>query len=381
MVKDVIPIAKPLMGEDETNLVGEIIKSGMLREGHYTKQFEKDFSHFTGSKYSIAAVNGTAALHVALEALDIQPGEEIITTGFTFIASSNSILFIGAVPIFADISPETYNIDPDSIRQKISKKTKAIMPVHIFGLPADMKPIMEIAEEYDLYIIEDCAQAHGAKIDGQHVGNFSDIACFSLFATKNLTTGEGGVITTNNEDLAEKCASIKNHGRGRSGASYEHFRVGYNFRMTDYTAAIGLTQLQKLPKFLKHRNENVQLLRKHLVDNPSLHIQKIPKGFTHANYIMAPVIVDGDKTPQDYISTLRANKVSSRTIYDVPAYKQENYLSIKKWRWARFVTYPNYSNVSNPVTERIARSHFEVPIHPGVRKDQIEPIAEILNSV
>ncbi|MFX1512373.1 MAG: DegT/DnrJ/EryC1/StrS family aminotransferase, partial [Promethearchaeota archaeon] len=322
--------------------------------------------------------NGTAALHVALEALGIKPGEEVITTGFTFIASANSILFIGAIPIFADISADTYNIDPRSIREKITKKTKAIMPVHIFGLPADMKAIMEIAEEFDLLVIEDAAQAHGAEIDKQHVGTFGDIACFSLFATKNLTTGEGGVIVTNNEELAEECASIKNHGRGHRKAGYRHFRIGYNFRMTDFTAAIGYKQLQKLPEFLERRRENVQLLRDRLTDHPSLQLQRIPKGFTHANYIFAPVIINANKTPQDYISALQAKNISSRTVYDVPVYKQEAYLTVKNWRWARYVDYPDYSSISNPITDRITQNHFEVPIHPSVTKDQIETIADIL---
>jgi len=212
-----IPVVDVDIKEKEIKAVEEVVKSKYLIEGNNARSFEKKFSKFSGSKYTTTVVNGTCALHLALVALDIGPKDEVLTTPYTFIASSNSILFTGAIPIFVDINKETYNIDPEKIEEKITDKTKAIMPVHIFGNPCDMKAIGDIAEDRELIIIEDCAQGHGALIDGKHVGNFGDIGCFSFYGTKNLIGGEGGAVVTNSEELSERIKSIKNHGRSPAG--------------------------------------------------------------------------------------------------------------------------------------------------------------------
>ncbi len=239
-----INVVKPMIDDHEIENILEVLKSGMIAEGPQAKALEKEFQDYTGVKHAIFVNNGTAALHLAFESLDLEPGSEVITSGFTFIASANSISFIGAAPIFGEINNKTWNLDPDQIEKLITPKTKAIMPVHIFGLPANMKEINEVAEKHDLKVLEDAAQGHGGKIDGKHVGNFSDIACFSFYATKNMITGEGGMVVTNNDELADRARSVKNHGRAANTAGgYAHYRIGYNFRAPDYSAAIGRAQL------------------------------------------------------------------------------------------------------------------------------------------
>ena len=255
------------------------------------------------------------------------------------------------------------------------------MPVHIFGLPANMKEIKEIAEDHDLYVIEDAAQGHGGKIDNKHVGNFGDIACFSFYATKNMITGEGGMVVTNDDDLADKARSIKNHGRSSNKAGgYAHYRIGYNFRAPDYSAAIGLAQLKKLPQFLEIRTRNAEYYRKELEDLP-LMFQKIPHGVKHGNYIFAPCIdtENSSLSVPEVVDYLKKEKIIARPIYDVPVYKQPAYLSIHEWRWAKAgIPYPDYSLTSNPITERIAKNHFEIPVHPGVTQENLDVIVEIM---
>jgi len=376
-----IPIVKPIRTEKEKEYVLKVLESGWLAEGKVSKTLEERFSDFVGAKYSITAANGTAALHLALEALGIPPGSEVITTAFTFIASSNSILFIGGIPIFADISSKTYNIDPDDVRKRITPKTKAILVVHIFGLPADMKELKEIAEEHNLFLIEDCAQAHGARINGQHVGTFGDIGIFSFYATKSMIAGEGGIIVTNNEELAEKVTSLKNHGRGKEGGYY-HYRVGYNLRMTDLQAALALAQLERLPEMLNIRARNHKIVREELENINVIEFQYVPPGYTHSNYICAPHLTKKGLNPQRIIDELKKRGISARTIYSIPTYKQPAYLNIKQtWRWAKFVDYPDYSKISLPNTEFIASTHFEVPIHAGLSEEDAKYVASSLKQI
>ncbi|MHA1449480.1 MAG: DegT/DnrJ/EryC1/StrS family aminotransferase [Candidatus Hodarchaeales archaeon] len=376
-----IPVAKPQIGDNEINNVLKVIKSGHLAEGVFSKELEEKIARFTGAKHAITVVNGTAALHLALEAAGFKPGDEIITTAFTFIASANSIAMIGAVPRFADIDPDTWTIDPESIRKTITDKTKGILPVHIFGLPSDMRAINEIADEHDLIIIEDAAQSHGGKIDGKHTGRFGLAGCFSLFATKNIMTGEGGLIITDDSDFADRCKSIKNHGRAASKyGGYKHFTVGYNYRMTDMAAAIGSVQMDRLPDFLKIRSRNVSIYRETLEDYDNISFQEVKQGVEHANYICG--LLTSNKKPQYYIEKLREQGIGSRTIYDTPVYRQPAYKNIKEWRWAiSGIKYPDYTNVNLPVTEKVAANHFEIPVHPGVSEESAKMIAGVMKKL
>ncbi len=374
-------IAQPQISEEEISLVSSTIRNGQFVEGKNARALEKEFAEFVGAKHAICVVNGTAALHLAMEATQIPPGAEVITPAFTFIASANSITFGGGIPIFAEIDPESYTIDPESIEKLITPQTKAILPVHIFGLPCNMKLINELAEDYNLVIIEDACQAHGAKINNKHVGTFGDIGCFSFYATKNMITGEGGMIVTDDDELAARIHSLKNHGRGPKGG-YEHHRIGYNLRMPDPLAAIGLIQLRKLPSMLEKRKRNAETIRQTISNLDYVDVQKTPKNYTHSHYVCAPV-VDADKFSVDeVIHQLKEKGIASRRIYALGCHKQPTYLQgLKKWRWSQYVKYPDYSKVNLPITEQISENHFEIPIHPGVTEIEIGLIQTALEEI
>jgi perosamine synthetase len=376
-----INVVDPQINEEEKKAVMDVLDSKYLAEGPVARKFEEMFSDFVGAKHCLVTSNGTTALHCAIQALGIQPGDEVITTPFTFIASSNSILFNGAIPIFADIDPQTFNIDPNKIEEKITEKTKAIMPVHIFGNPCDMKAIKDIADEHNLKIIEDACQAHGAYFADQHVGTFGDVGTFSFYATKNLTFGEGGAIVTDNEELKDTINSIRNHGRPPKGG-YHHTQIGYNYRTSNVHAAIGVEQLKKLPDMLKTRERNAKYLQKNLSDLPGFKLQKVTKGGKHCWYIAAGITLKDDLPVTKVIEQMKANDIGSRQIYSVPSYQQPAYTNINNYyHWAKFVTFPDYSKVSCPIAEKIGRTHFEIPINPGVTIENMEHIIKILSDI
>ncbi|MHA2256267.1 MAG: DegT/DnrJ/EryC1/StrS family aminotransferase [Candidatus Heimdallarchaeaceae archaeon] len=355
-----IPVVDVDIKELELQAVKEVVESKFLIEGKHARAFEKKFCDFTGSNYATTVVNGTCALHLALVALDIGPRDEVITTPYTFIASSNSILFSGAIPIFADVDVETYNIDPEKIEEKITDKTKAIMPVHIFGNPCDMKAINDIAEDRGLLVIEDCAQGHG-------------------YGTKNLVGGEGGAITTNDEELFQKITSIKNHGRSPAGG-YAHYLIGFNYRMTDMTAAVMNVQMDRAEEIMSKRHYNGDKYRGLLKDSENLRLQKILPGHKHSDYIMAPFIMKEDITQEQIIEFLKSNNIGSRSIYSVLSYQQPSYQDLSKWHLSKVIEYPEYSSVSCPNAELIAKRHFELPMVTSLTDENINYIIEKLQS-
>jgi len=374
-----IPVVDIDIKELEIEAVKKVVESRFLIEGKNARSFEEKFSNFTGSKFTTTVVNGTAALHLALVALDIGPKDEVITTPYTFIASSNTILHSGAIPIFVDVDAETYNINPEMIEEKITKNTKAIMPVHIFGNPCDMKALADIAEDHDLVIIEDCAQSHGAFIDGTHVGNFGEIGCYSFYGTKNLIGGEGGAITTNNEELFEKIKSIKNHGRSPSGG-YVHYLIGYNYRMTDMTAAIMNVQMDRAEEILSKRHHNGDMYRKLLGELEEIKVQKVLPSHVHSDYIMAPVLVKKGITQEQIIDYLKSKNIGSRAFYTMLSYQQPCYKELSKWHLSRVIEYPDYSNVKCTNAENIAKLHFELPMVTSLSDENINYIIDTLNN-
>jgi perosamine synthetase len=380
MVSRDIPFVDPTLDEQEVQAVNDVVKSKMLIENVQTRKFEQRFAKFTNTKYAHACVNGTAALHLAMETLDLAPGDEVITTPFTFIATSNSILFSGLIPKFVDVESNTWNLDPDKVEKAITKKTKAIMPVHIFGLPVNMKHINEIAENYDLKVIEDAAQGFGAKIDGKHVGGFGDVATFSLYATKNLITGEGGVVTTDDENLSDIIESLKNHGRTKEGG-YKHVRVGFNYRMTDMQGAIGRVQMEKADKILASRSKNANHYREVIDNIKGIDYQQIPSGFTHGNYIFAIDTRKSETKPKEAIEKFKQLGVLARPIYSTLSYQQENFKNINTWRWAKVVNYPDYNLDHCPIAEDIAMNHFEIPVVPSLTNAEREKVGEAIKVV
>src|SRR5437870_12316820 len=256
-----LAIARRLRGEEDLADVKEVLASGMLAQGRKVKAFEGAFARDLGRKHGIAVANGTAALHIALLAHTIGSGGEVIVPPLTFFATASTVLLCGAKPAFVDVDGSLYNLDPGKVATSINRKTSAIMPVHLYGQTTEMEPLVDSAKEHGIPIIEDAAQAHGAEYHGKKAGNLGDTACFSFYATKNMTTGEGGMIVTDNDEIAEKARLLRDHGQT---SKYQHVLVGYNYRMTEIAAAIGLVQLKKLDGWVKQRRANVRALCKGL---------------------------------------------------------------------------------------------------------------------
>jgi len=375
-----IPFTKPIIEDEEIEAVKHVLESGMLAEGNVSREFEKLFSEYIGTKFATVTSNGTTALSTALEAMGIQPGDEVITSPFTFIASANSIAMVGGVPVFVDIKPDTYNIDPALIEAAITEKTKAIMPVHIFGMPADMPHINEIAEKHDLQVIEDACQAHGGSINGKRVGSLGRCATFSFYATKNILTGEGGMVTTNDEELYDKMLMVKNHGRGKQGG-YSHYQIGYNNRMMDIVAALGVVQMKRLDFVVKERRKNALEYDEFFSEFEEIRPQVEDEGFQSAYHLYAPSIFSGRMSRDEIVSALRDEGVGSRAVYALPCHKQGTYLNIQKWRWAEFVEYPDYSKVSLPHAEEIGARHFDIPVHPSLTTEEKEFIKNAFRKI
>lgn len=250
-----IPVAEPYIGDEELKNVIEAVKSGWISsKGKFIEEFEREFAKYCGVKYGVATANGTVALHLALKALGIGKGDEVIVPALTFVATANAVTYCNAKPVFVDSHPEYWCINPEKIEEKITPKTKAIIPVHLYGHPCDMDRIMEIARNYNLYVIEDAAEAHGAEYKSRKIGSFGDISCFSFYGNKMITTGEGGMCLTNNEELAERMRNLRDHAMSKN-RRYWHETVGFNYRMTNLQAAVGVAQLKKLDELIKKKRQ------------------------------------------------------------------------------------------------------------------------------
>ena len=262
-----IPVAEPDIGKEELENITEAVKSGWISsKGKFILELEEKFSKFIGTKFGVSTSNGTTALHLALEALDIKAGDEVILPTLTFIACANMVKFVGAKPVFVDSHPDYWCIDPKKIEEKLTDKTKAIMPVHLYGHPCDMDPIERIAKKHNLFIIEDCAEAHGAEYRGRKVGSMGTISCFSFYGNKIITTGEGGICLTDDEVLAEKMRIIRDHGMSLQ-KRYWHEVIGFNYRMTNLQAAIGVAQLGKIDYFINKKRETARMYNQLLNNN------------------------------------------------------------------------------------------------------------------
>jgi dTDP-4-amino-4,6-dideoxygalactose transaminase len=352
-----IPIAKPQLDQAEIDAVSDVLRSGIIAEGQRVAQFEEAFAEYTGTDHAVAVNSGTAALHAALLAHGIGRGDEVITSSFSFIATGNSVLFTGARPVFADICADTFNLDPKLIEEKITPATKAIMPVHLYGHPADMDAIRDIAEDHDLILIEDACQAHGAALSAKKVGSFGTGA-FSFYPTKNMTTSEGGMITTNSLEVAERARMIRSHG---SKQRYLHEMLGYNLRMTDISAAIGLVQLGKLAEYTSSREHNAALLSKGLRDIEGIQCPTVRPGCRHVFHQYTIRIRERDALA-DY---LKGIGIGTGIYYPIPIHRQPYYKEL------------GY-NDSLLVTEKASREVISLPVHPGVTE---EDIATIVNAI
>jgi perosamine synthetase len=365
--ENLIPINLPKIGEEEIEAVVKVMQEGPLTNalgaGPKVTQFEKNFAKFAGVKHAVAVNTGTAALHSAIVAAGVKHGDEVILPSFTFVATAEAVVMAGGKPVFADIDPKTYNIFPEEIKKNVTEETKAIVPVDLYGFPADAKPIHEIAAEHGLAVVEDAAQAHGATYMGKPAGVFADAACWSLYASKNITTGEGGIVTTDSDEVDEKLRLIRTHGEK---AKYASLMLGYNYRMSEIQAALGIVQLKKLPSFVAKRRANAQRLTKILARTEKLQLPREMKDRQHSWYLYTVRLKDGGEAERNTIlEELKKKDIGATAYYVHPVHTMPYYRE-------------SFGEPHLPETEKAAKQVFSLPIHPGVTEEQMDYIGKSL---
>jgi perosamine synthetase len=361
MNRPTIPAAKPLIGDDERAAVDRVMRSGMIAQGPEVAAFEQEFSQALVSGRECVAVNsGTSGLHLGLLAAGIGPGDEVIVPSFTFAATGNSVALTGATPVFADIEPDQFCLDVESVRASITDRTKAVMPVHLYGHPADMSGFAALAAEHGLQIFEDAAQAHGAELGGQQVGTFGDFAMFSLYPTKNMTSGEGGMVSCANGDIARQVRLLRNQGMERQ---YANEVIGFNARMTDIHAAIGRVQLTKVAGWTADRQRNAAFLDANL---EGVVVPPVAEGATHVYHqYTIRVVEDRDRVVQ---ALREEHGIGSGVYYPIPNHRLESLA-------------PFAPGLDLPETERAAREVISLPVHPSLTQEHLERIVTAVNTV
>lgn len=363
-----IPISQPAIGEDEIQDVVAVLRSGHLVQGPKVEALEQQFSDWCGVKHAVAVNSGTAALHIALHACGIGPGDEVITTPFTFVATANAILMTGARPVFADIDERTFNVSPESIERALSNKTKAILPVNLFGYPADYRALRAIAERHSLRIVEDAAQSVDAVFDGRKSGNLGDVGCFSFYATKNLMAGEGGMITTNDPDLFERARLFRHHGQSPE-RRYEYSGLGYNYRMSDVHATIALGQLRRLKQYTEKRREYAALYSDALRDIHGIVLPKESENVSHVFHQYTIRILSNAKLSRDGVQKMLMERGIQSQIY----YPKPLFTSLHLRNGALLSEYPT--------TERMTGEVLSIPVHPALKREDVEYISHILQEL
>jgi dTDP-4-amino-4,6-dideoxygalactose transaminase len=335
----------------------------MIASGKYVTAFEQNFAEYSGAKFGIANANGTTALHTALLMCGIKPGDKVVTTPFSFIATANSILFCGAKPVFADIDPLTYNINPAELEKilKKEKNVKAVMLVHLYGLACDMAEILKLKKKYKFKLIEDACQAHGAEFQGKKAGSFGDAAAFSFYATKNMMTGEGGITLTNDAKMDKYGRQVINH--GREGHS-THTVLGYNYRLTNLAAAIGIAQLEQLEGWIKKRNENAAALSKAFENLDFIKTPAVPKNCRHVFHQYTVRVKASER--EKFMKYLADNGIGSGIYYPAVMYKQPYYKKL------------GYKSGLCPEAEKAAKEVISLPVHPMLSKEDIEKIINVI---
>lgn len=364
MTAQFIPPAKPILGDDERKAVDEVIASGMVAQGPQVHAFEDEFSsQVVDGVYCVAVNSGTSALHIGLLASGIGEGDEVIVPSFTFAATGNSVALSGAKPVFADVDPVTFTLEPASIEASITDKTAAIMPVHLYGLPANMAEIVAIATKHGLKIFEDCAQAHAASIDGKHVGTFGTFGAFSFYPTKNMTSGEGGMITTSDPEIARKAAMLRNQGMEKR---YANEYVGLNNRMTDIHASIGRVQLTKLAGWTKTRQENAAFLSSNITEAIT---PAVPDGYVHVyhQYTIRLEGATGEERDRFVIALKEEYQVGSGVYYPIPNHRLPSLA-------------PYVPGLELPNTEKVAAECVSLPVHPSLSQADRERIVAAVNA-
>jgi len=361
-----IPLSKPEIGEKEKELVNEVLDSGWLSTGPMTEKFEKNFADYMGAEHAIAVNSGTSGLHLLIRALGIEEGDEVITTPFSFISSSNCILFEKAKPVFVDIDSDTLCIDSEKIEDAITNQTKAILPVDVFGQPANMTEINSIAEKHGLNVIEDSCEAIGAEHKNQKVGTLADASVFAFYPNKQMTTGEGGMIVTDDEEIDRLCRSMRNQGRSQSDLWLEHVRLGYNYRFNEMAAAFGIAQLERIEEILSKRAEVAAEYNRLLEDLDEVKTLTIDQHTTKMSWFVYVIQVGEDIDRDEVMEYLRDNGVSCKPyftpIHLQPFYKDEF----------------GYQRGDFPITENVTDSVIALPFYNELTKEEIITVVETL---
>lgn len=365
-----IPVCEPTIGRKELKYVKDCVKTNWISsKGKYIKKFEEEFAKFCNTRYAVACSSGLAAMHLALASLGLKKGDEVIVPDFTMIATSNAVLYTGAKPVFVDAEKETWNIDISKIEEKIINRTKAIMPVHIYGHPVDMDPVLDLAKKYNLFIIEDAAEATGAEYKGRKAGSLSDVGCFSLYANKIITAGEGGMVTTDNEEVAKKARILKDH--ALTEKRFLHEDIGFNYRMTNIQAAIGLAQMEKADKLVQARIDHANLYNE-LLKNVQGIILPPKKEWVKNVYWMYGVLVEDDFgiNRDELRRRLLEKGIDTRTFFipmhQQPIYKKLNLVDLKE---------------EFPVSEELSRKGLYLPSGSSLTDKQIKQVCEALISL
>jgi dTDP-4-amino-4,6-dideoxygalactose transaminase len=365
-----IPINRPILDVEEIRAAARVIRSGVLTNksgsGLQVTQFESAFANYVGTRFAVAVNSGTAALHVALLAAGVGQGDEVIVPSFTFVATAEMVALTGARPVFVDIDPATYCVDPEEVEAAITSRTKAVIPVHLYGLAADMDPIMDLAEEHGLAVIEDAAQAVGAEYKGKRIGSLGHMGCFSFYGSKSMITGEGGMLTTDSLEFTDLAKTIRNHGENRI---YQSAMLGHNYRMPELEAAIGSVQLRKLPKFLEDRARNAKALTESLSSLDELQLPSEPDGRRHGWYVYTLRLRGANAAKRNsVVRRIRERRVDCQVYYPRPVHLQPYYRKMA-------------GNLKLPKTETASRQVFSLPIHPALGENELKRIVDAVKSV
>jgi len=357
-----IPVAAPIMGEKELEYVTDCVRSGWVSSlGEYVKRFETGFAAYCGVSHGVATHNGTVALHLTLTALGIGPGDEVVIPTLTFVATANAVSYTGATPVFVDSEEESWNIDPQAVASAITPRTRAIIAVHLYGHPAQMEPLQQLAAKHDVSLIEDAAEAHGAKYRGQRTGSLGDVAMFSFYGNKIITTGEGGMIVTDDHALIERCLFLENQAKSISDPYY-HSEIGYNYRMTNMQAALGVAQLERIDEFIAARLRNAAHYRERLSGVPGL-VMPPQADWAQNVYWMFSVLVEPEfgADRDQVMAGLRHREIETRPLFyplhSLPMYD---------------------SGQSLPVAERIGRTGLNLPSGSGLTPNEVDIVCDAL---
>ena len=365
-----IPVCEPLLGDNELKYVADCLKSNWISsQGKYLQEFENAFAQYCGCEYGISTTSGTTALHLGLKALGIGPGDEVIVPTFTMIASGFAISYTGATPVLVDSEPETWNMDVSAIEAKITPATKAIMPVHIYGHTCDMDPILEIAEKHGLHIIEDAAEAHGGEYKGKMAGGIGHVGCFSFYANKIITTGEGGMIVTNDPEIANSAKALRDLAHSPD-QRFLHTDIGFNYRMTNIQAAIGLAQFERIDDLAAMRRANAKLYNQLLGDVPGIRIP-VEKSWARNVYWMYSILIEEEFgiTRDNVMANLAESGIQTRAFF-IPMHQQPAYHEIGLFK-----------EESYPVAEDISLRGLYLPSGSGLDEQTIRYICDTLSSL